>query len=230
MRQRIRLLAIPPESVSDEMSRLVCTINGVYIEGERRADGNDYLCGRCGRLLALKLGDGQVRNLWLTCPGCSWINGVDVDLGWAQYVADELQERKLSIQRIEELVLELKEELKEGQDTAEAFLKRNPDVAKGPVGWMARISLAAVLTILSLLLTIYYGQHQTDLAQEQVDLAREQLKLAQDESPAAEHDPPVLTAQDIKRLVKELHALQVEIQQKPPPKSTRGKRSKRNRP
>lgn len=151
-RGRRRLLAIPPESKSERMSALVHTGRSIYFEGNDDKQP-DWFCGRCGRILAVRIAPGQIRNLWLACPKCSWLNGFDIDLGWAKYVVEELEARRLSLERLEQLLDDLKDE----SVTTEEFLDRNPDVA-GPIAWLARISLPTLVAILTLIYMVYSGE------------------------------------------------------------------------
>jgi hypothetical protein len=66
-RPRRRLPAIPPESKSDAMSAFVREGQGIYFHGNDDRQP-DWFCGHCGRVLAVKIPDGQLKNLWLTCP------------------------------------------------------------------------------------------------------------------------------------------------------------------
>jgi phage FluMu protein Com len=201
------------------MSVLVTTGRGLYFTGD---GGADWLCGRCGRLLALNIAEGQIQNLWLTCPKCRWLNGFDIDLGWARYVVRELEDRKLSLERIEQLLADLRDE----SATPEQFLAQNPDVAHGPIGWLARISLTAVITVLTLLYAIYSGERSAQIVREQARVAKEQVEL---QRKAAGGKGDALSLRDIENIAQRLHDLQQTVQIKPPPKPPRSK-TKRPRP
>lgn len=191
------------------MSALVHTGRSIYFEGNDDKQP-DWFCGRCGRILAVRIAPGQIRNLWLACPKCSWLNGFDIDLGWAKYVVEELEARRLSLERLEQLLDDLKDE----SVTTEEFLDRNPDVA-GPIAWLARISLPTLVAILTLIYMVYSGERSARLAEEQTKLAKEQQRVARS-------DPEVMTPQDVERIARRLHELQEAVQVKPPPKPPRG--------
>jgi hypothetical protein len=203
-----RLLAIPPESAKAGMAIIAYSGAGVPMRGE---GSTDFLCGRCGRLLLFAVDPGQIRNLWFTCGKCGWLNGMDIDLGWAQYVIEELETRRLSLERLERLI----EDVKTHRGPVDELVERNSDV--GPwLRWVARIGVPALLTLLTLLYTIYSTQQSHQVAEEQLDVAREQLEVSRDQA-----QPRALTPEDLRRLADELHRLQEEIQIKPPPRSPR---------
>jgi hypothetical protein len=199
------------------MSQLVKTGSGIYFQGDGQR-GADYFCGRCGRILAVNIDPGQIANLWLTCSSCLWLNGFDVDLGWATYVVRELQARRLSIERVQELVAELRD----WRDSTEAFLTRNPDVAGGALRWFAQLlTPQALLALLTLLATILIGKATVDATRDQAEAAREQVEIAKQQGTAA------LTAEDVRRLAAELHRLQEEVRVKPPPQPPRKRHARR---
>lgn len=206
-RPRRRLLAIPPESHSEQMAVFVRKGQGLVVEGEM--DGEpDWFCGRCGRLLAVKVPQGQIRGIWLTCTKCSWLNGFDVDLTWARYVVEQLEERKLTLARLHELL----DDLKEGPG-ADEFLARNADVAQGPIGWLAKISVPTLVAILTLLYFIYSGERTHETTREQLKVQKEQLEVQRDAQKSK-----TLTPEDIREIAQRLHELQEGVRLKPPPK------------
>jgi hypothetical protein len=205
-RERARLLAIPPEAASDEMSTLVRVGGGIFMQG---GGGTDYLCGHCGRLLLLSVDPHSVRDVWFICPKCGWFNGMDVSLGWAQYVIEKLEERKLPLQRIEELLDEI-EGLDDG--SIEEFFERNDD-AGAALRWLGKLSLGALVSILTLLYTIYAQHQNMDVAKQGLDVAKKELSIAEKQS-----TPHALSPQDIERIARALHRLQGEIQIKQPPR------------
>lgn len=207
------------------MSRLVQTGSGIYFQGDGRG-GADYFCGRCGRILAVNIDQGRIANLWLTCPRCSWLNGFDLDLGWATYVLRELQARRLSVERVQELVAELRDWRDSTEAfSAEAFLARNPDVAGGTLSWLAQVlTPQALLALLTLLVMILIGKPTVDASRDQAAAAREQVEIARQQGTAA------LTAEDVRRLAAELHRLQEEVVRvRPPPQPPRKRQTRRPR-
>jgi hypothetical protein len=184
------------------MSRLVQTGKGIYFEGEGPG-GADYFCGRCGRILAMNVLEGRIRDLWLTCPGCGWINGFDLDLGWARYVVTELRALKLSQERIEALL----EEARQWQGSADEFFKRNPAVAGGVLHWLSRIDWVLVVA----LLTFFHDLYATDIRDPEPP--RVEVTVQQPATP-----PPRMSDEDVRRLAAEVHRLQEEVvRAKPPP-------------
>ncbi|HET6865665.1 MAG TPA: hypothetical protein VFH80_07070, partial [Solirubrobacteraceae bacterium] len=163
------------------------------------------------RILAQNVQEHFLLNIWLDCPGCSWLNGMDIDLAWAKYVVSELQERKLSLERVEELLTELRE----WRGSVDGFIARNPDISNGPMFWLAKISLGTLIAILALLYSIY-STHQSD------EIARQSLRVEQEQLHAAGRQPEaVLTPAEIQQLATELHRLQEEVRIKPPPSPPR---------
>jgi hypothetical protein len=154
-----------------------------------------------------------IQDVWFPCPKCKWLNGMDVGLGWAKYVVDELTRRNLSLERIERLL----EDVKAHQGSLEELIERNRDV--GPIlGWLSRINLATLIAFLALVYTVYSSERGQRIAQDQLDATRQEATQQQQ-----------LSAEDIERLARELHRLQQEVQIKPPKSSGRAKRRKRGR-
>lgn len=133
----------------------------------------------------------------------------------------------LSAQRL----CDLSQQLSQKDLSPEEFAAANPDVApiiqalvnastaKGHSAQWAR----DLLLILSIILTLYFGAKQNQLAQEQVDLAREQIR--QDEQHRA-HAPTTqnLTDKDISRVVQAIQqAMQAHDSPRPsaPPEPAR---------
>ena len=98
---------------------------------------------------------------------------LDVDLGWAKCIVQELERLKLSAERIEQLLDDLKDE----SATPDEFLDRNHDVARGPIGWLARISPATLPAIPTLMYMVYSEERSARLADQQLKGAQEQLQL-----------------------------------------------------
>ena len=211
MRNRQRLLAIPPESVNDKMSAIVYTGTGVPMSG----DGDtDFFCGRCGRIMVSRGSPHTLQNLWLRCVKCGWFNGMDIDLGWAQFVVNELEQRRLSLERIEQIL----EDIKTNQGSAEDIVKRNPDLGK-PGAWIAKISVATLVAVLTLFYVIWSSERSLDVAREGVDVAKEQLEVAKRQA-----TPRPLSVQEIRQIAEDLHGLQQDIQLGPPKSSGRHKK------
>ena len=200
------MLAIPADAASDNMTKFVRSGGkGIFMSG---AGGTDYVCGRCGRLLLLAVDPHSISDIWFQCPKCSWFNGMDISLGWAEYVIKKLEERKLSLERIEQLL----DEIQNLDGPVEEFFERNKDV--GPVlKWLGKINLATVAAILTLLYMIYAQQQNVDAAKQGLSVARQQLTVAE-----KQQAPRALSPADIQRIATELHRLQGEIQIKRPPK------------
>lgn len=201
------------------MSVLVTAHSGVTLRG----GGNSaYLCGRCGRILAFGIEANQILNVWVTCPKCEWLNGFDLDLGWAKYVVDQLVERKLSVARLAELL----EDARNVSLSPEEFAERNPDA--GPaVHWLRRISVSTLVAVLALLSSIYLGQKSLNLAEESLRVDRESRDLA--EGQLKKQAAPTLSEEDVLRIARELHKLQEEVRLKPPPDSPRRAQKSRHR-
>jgi hypothetical protein len=215
-KNRARLLAIPPEAASDEMTTLVRVGTGLFLRGE---GSTDYFCGRCGRLLLFGAEPHSVLDVWFKCPKCLWLNGMDISLGWAKYVINELEKGKLSLERIEQLL----DNLQSFDGPVEDFVKRNDDV--GPaLGWLGKIGIGTIVAILTLLYMVYAQQQNLDAAKEGLDIAKQQLTLDQKRLV-----PASLSPQQILEIARELHRLQGEVQLKPPPPSSRGRAGHRKR-
>lgn len=157
----------------------------------------------------------QFRDVWLVCPKCEWHNGFDLGLEWAEYVVKQLKDREISLQRIGELV----DELRTWQGTTAEFFASNQDVSSGPLAWIGRISLPTLLAVLTFMYLIYSGQRNAAMTREQIHLTQEQIQIA--EQAEAKPEPQVLTQEDIRLLATELHRLQQTIQIMPPPSGRR---------
>lgn len=214
---RERLLAIPPEAASEEMTRFVRIGTGLFMTG---GGATDYFCGHCGRLLLLRVAPHSVLDVWFTCPKCQWLNGMDISLGWAKYVVEQLEQRKLTLERIEQLI----DDLRSFDGTVDGFVERNSDV--GPVlGWLSKLSPATIIAILTLLYMVYAQQQNLEAAKEGLSVVRQQLTVAQKGAV-----PDSLSPQQILEIAEALHRLQGEIQTKrppPPPSKVRARSSKR---
>ena len=196
------------------MSVLKLVGNTIHFQGPGE---DDYLCGRCSRLLSRGVEQGQIVNLWIECHKCKWLNGFDMDLGWARYVIDELKARELSLERIAALIRDLKDH---DGTSATDFLARNPDVAE-PVAWIARISPALLLTLLTLIYAILSGERDAHIAESQLKIGEQQVEIARQDA----EDHQITAGPDggrrPRRIATELHALQAAAQLKPPPPSPR---------
>jgi hypothetical protein len=124
---------------------------------------------------------------------------------------EQLEDRKVSLARIEQLLGDLRAE----SATTEQFLARNSDLADGPIGWLARISLGTLLAVLALVFTVYSSERSARTAEEQLRVAEEQVELQRD---ALRGEAQALTPEDVQRIARRLHELQQEVQIKPPPK------------
>jgi phage FluMu protein Com len=173
-------------------------------EGDR-----DLFCGRCGRLLARGVDPGTVRDLWVVCPKCKWINGLDLGLAWAEHVVKLLTEREFSLERLREIA----KDAHNPDISNDEFAARTTDA--GPaVSWLRKISVPLLVSILTLLATVYFGIQQLDIA--------EQTLKASERATQRPLAPRQATYDDVVRLARELHRLQGEIRLRPPPRSTRG--------
>jgi phage FluMu protein Com len=207
-RDRAHLLAIPPEAVSDDMTTFVRVGGGLFMRG---GGSTDYFCGRCGRLLLFAMDPHSVTDVWFKCPKCGWLNGMDISLGWAKYVIKELEEHKLSLQRIEQLL----DDIKGFEGPVEDYVGRNSDI--GPaLGWLGRISIGTIVAILSLLYVVYAQQQNLDVAKEGLEVAKQQLTVAQKQVV-----PAPMSSEEIVQIARELHRLQSEVRIKPPKSSKR---------
>jgi hypothetical protein len=126
---------------------------------------------------------------------------MDFGLEWATYVVGELEARQLSLERLRELI----DDLKEHKGTADDFISANPEIGAAALSWLA--NLQTLLAILTLLYAIYLGQRTLNVADQQLDVAEHQLDLARRQSA-----PRALTADEIRRLAAELHRLQQAVQ------------------
>jgi hypothetical protein len=208
MRKQRQLLAVPPDSADENMSVLVNTTGGIYFRGEGH---ENYYCGHCGRILAVSIDNGTIRNLWLVCSKCSWLNGTDLDLGWARYVVDELRKQELSLQKLETLI----SDLKAFDGTTEDFVQQNSELA-GPLAWLAKVfSVPALLAFLTLVWTIYSSHEASKIASEQLHI----------EEHVQQDQPRELTVSDVQRIAAELHRLQESVQLKAPPPPPRRNRT-----
>lgn len=197
--ERINLIAIPPEAKQARMSVLVHTGDGIFFNGP----GNiDWHCGRCGRVLAVNQAPHSMENLWLTCQDCGWLNGLDMDLGWAEYVMKALLRRKLSLKRIQEIA-------KDAQDVGlsdEEFADRTADAGPALL-WLRKISVPLLVMVLTLLVGVYYNQRELDVSEKALQVAEQAAHSTGKRSPTRRQAKPA----DVQRLVRELHRLQREI-------------------
>lgn len=215
---RHRLIAIPPDAKKPGMSSITLTeeaARGVPVRG----DGNDnYVCGHCSRLLLHNVDSDNtsIFNVWITCPKCNWLNGMDLDLAWAQYVIEQLQMHLAKSTQLRDLL----EELQSAEAPPEEVLERYPDLPLA-VSWLARISPATLIAILTLLIGIYYGEQGLRVAAQSRDIAaREEareLRESRDDAVRGPDRPQAsLSSADIDRIARALHELQRKIEVRPP--------------
>jgi predicted RNA-binding Zn-ribbon protein involved in translation (DUF1610 family) len=179
---------------------------------------HDYVCGRCGRLLLYRMQEHQVLGGWFDCPKCGWLNGIDIELGWAIYVVEQLTSLELTAERLREVVETLR--ATPADQVADVAARELGSAG----GWLARISGGLVVAVLALLVQIYYGQASLDVSRESRDLARDAVDQQRQQ-------PRQITPADVRRVATELHRLQREIEVRPPksPRRRGGSRKGRGR-